>query len=1053
MHLLASSSASLDETAEPVDLDRPPTDLIVLSFSDSDLLALSATGGAGIDLLNLRDLRHPMSVDLWIEKTARHAKLILVRLLGGIDWWRYGLERLRDEARLHGFQLAVLPGEDRDDPSLADFSTLDAATLAGLLGYFRAGGPANMTALRASLLRIVGGAAETSVPAQDLPAFGWYLPVENSQAVAIFYRSMMLAGDTSPVDDLAAALAARGISFAAAYVPSLKDPAAVEFLRAELTDPDIVLTMTAFGAGDLAWKPDGAALMQIVTATTRYEAWAQNARGLAAADLAMHVVLPEIDGRVLGGVISFKDDSSGIAVNRCDPGQVAMAADRIAALIRLRQTSTAERRLMLMLPDYPGAGGREGYAVGLDVPGSALAILQDLGLSGPADAKILMAELKAGEASLPADEYRVWFASLPKALQEKVIAAWGEPKGADYRFRAAGYGNVWIALPPDRGGEGDRRATYHDPDLPPSHALLAFSLWIRRFDPHALIHLGAHGTLEWLPGKAVALTPECFPSLVAGALPVIYPFIVTNPGEAAQAKRRIAAVTLGHLPPQLADGGLSGPAASLEQLVDEYAQADGLDPRRRDRLAGLILEVARDAGLAQEAGVGADASQGEALQKIDTWLCDIKDMALQDGLHVYGRSEEQPESAANERKSLVDALAGRFVPAGPAGAPARGRRDVFPTGRNLFTSDPRTLPTPTAMELARKATDEVIRLHLQEEGEVPRSLVIDLWGSATLRTGGEEIAQGLALLGCRPLWDEATGRVTGVEVLPPAVLDWPRVDVTFRISGLFRDLFPAQIALLDAAVKAVAARDESEADNPLVGIRAKGGSLARVFGAAPGVYGAGIEDLLTSDWDAAQAEIGEAYLATAAYAYGGAEGQADHRPGEFAHQVATADLLIHGADDPYRDLLQGTGDAAHIGGFAAAQQAGERGGRVVVLDTSDPAKPRPRMLKNALARIVRGRSIHPRHIDGLMRHGPRGAAEMAETVDRLADFARTSGAVDSVLFDLLYDAYVADPKVQAFLIDQNPDAAKAIADRLAWARQVGLWQPLRNDLSPLEALR
>jgi cobaltochelatase CobN len=1052
MHLLATSSASLDETAEPVDLDRPPTDLIVLSFSDSDLLALSASGGAGIDLLNLRDLRHPMSVDLWIEKTARHAKLILVRLLGGIDWWRYGLERLRDEARLHGFQLAVLPGEDRDDPSLVDFSTLDVATLATLLGYFRAGGPVNMATLRTVLMRIAGGTAETSVPAQDLPAFGWYITAENPQAVAIFYRSMMLAGDTSPVDDLAAALSARGIRFAAAYVSSLKDPSATNFLHRELCDPDIILTMTAFGAGDLSWKPQGAALMQIVTATTRYEAWAQNNRGLAAADLAMHVVLPEIDGRVLGGVISFKDDSNGIAVNRSDTGQVSLAADRIAALIRLRQTPSAERRLMLLLPDYPGAGGREGYAVGLDVPGSVLTILSDLGIDSPPDAKTLMARLKAGDVRLPAEDYRVWFASLPQMLQAKVIAAWGEPKDDDYRFRATRCGNVCIALPPDRGGEGDRRATYHDPDLPPSHALLAFSLWMRRFDPHALIHLGAHGTLEWLPGKAVALTPECFPSLVAGALPVIYPFIVTNPGEAAQAKRRIAAVTLGHLPPQLAEGGLTGPAADLERLVDEYAQADGLDPRRRDRLAGLILEAARAAGLAQEAGA-VDLPDGEALQRIDAWLCDIKDMAFQNGLHLYGRSGDQPDSAENERKSLMDALAGRFVPAGPAGAPARGRRDVFPTGRNLYTSDPRTLPTPTAMDMARKAVDEVIRLNLQEQGEVPRSLVIDLWGSATLRTGGEEIAQGLALLGCRPLWDEATGRVTGVEVLPPAVLDWPRVDVTFRISGLFRDLFPAQIALLDAAVKAVAARDESEADNPLAGVRAKGGSLARVFGAAPGVYGAGIEALLTSDWDASQADIGAAYLANAAYAYGGAEGRADHRPGEFAGRVATADLLIHGADDPYRDLLQGTGDAAHIGGFAAAQQAGERGGRVVVLDTSDPARPRPRMLKNALARIIRGRSIHPRHIEGLMRHGPRGAAEMAETVDRLADFARITGAVESVLFDLLYDAYVADPKVQAFLLDQNPDAGKAIADRLAWARQVGLWQPLRNDLSPLEALR
>ncbi|MFD2263913.1 cobaltochelatase subunit CobN [Lacibacterium aquatile] len=1045
MHLLATSSASLDEAAEPVDLDLPPTDLIVLSFSGSDLQALAAVGEPRLGLLNLRELRHPMSVDLWIDKTACHARLIVVRLLGGVEWWRYGLERLRDEARRAGFALAVLPGEDRDDPNLAEFSTAETARL---LGYFRAGGAANMAALVQEMARLAGLSDLVPPDPQPLPSFGWHRRPEGAQAVAIFYRSTLLAGDVEPLEALEAALATRGIVLAAAYVPSLKDPEALAFLKAELGAPEIVLTLTAFGAGDLDWLPKGAALMQIVNATTRLDAWATNARGLAASDLAMHVVLPEIDGRVLGGVISFKEEGA----SRSMSGQVAMAADRIAALIRLRRTPAADRRMLLVLPDYPGAVGREAYAVGLDVPGSVLAILSDLGVPAPGDARELMERLKLGEADFPVAEYRVWFDTLPQAVRDAVTGAWGEVPGGDFRFRAIRCGTCWIALPPDRGDSRDRRAAYHDPALPPSHALLAFSAWMRRFDPHALVHLGAHGTFEWLPGKAVALTPDCFPTLITGSLPVVYPFIVTNPGEAAQAKRRIAAVTLGHLPPQLSDGSLTGPAAALERLVDEYAQADGLDPRRRDRLASLILEAARDAGLAAEAGVDAETDSGQALAKIDAWLCDIKDMALQEGLHVYGRSTEHPESAASERRSLSDALSGRFVPAGPAGAPARGRRDVFPTGRNLYTADPRQLPTQTAMDLAKKAVSEVIRLHIQEQGEAPRSMVIDLWGSATLRTGGEEIAQGLALLGCRPLWDAATGRVTGVEVLPPAVLEFPRVDVTFRISGLFRDLFPSQIALLDAAVKAVAARDESAADNPLAEVRARGGSLARVFGAAPGRYGAGIEDLL-NEWDAPLAEVADAYLETASYAYGGAEGQADHRPGEFAIQVAGADLLLHGADDPYRDLLQGTGDAAHVGGFAAAQRVEGLAGRVVVLDTSDPARPRPRLLEAALARIIRGRATHPRHIDGLMRHGPRGAAEMAEAVDRLADFARLSGAVDSRLFDLLFDAYVADPKVRDFLKDQNPDAARAIADRLAWARQAGLWQPRRNDLSPLEMLR
>ena len=437
--------------------------------------------------------------------------------------------------------------------------------------------------------------------------------------------------------------------------------------------------------------------------------------------------------------------------------------------------------------------------------------------------------------------------------------------------------------------------------------------------------MGAHGTLEWLPGKAVALTASCFPEAVVGPLPVFYPFLVSNPGEAAQAKRRIAAVTIGHLPPPLVNAELGGPAQELERLVDEYAIADGLDRRRRERLARLIVETAQRTGLAREAGVESD-NPDEALRKIDAWLCDLKDIAIKDGLHVFGRMPEGeavdpswPASAEAERAALLNALDGKRVKAGPAGAPQRGRRDVLPTGRNLFTADPRMLPTPTAMELGRLAADDVIRLYLQTHGEMPRSLVIDLWGSATLRTGGEEIAQGLALMGCRPIWDTGSGRVTGIEVLPPAAMGRPRVDVTWRISGLFRDLFPAQIALIDAAVRLVAARDEDDEDNPLAAtarLTDAGGALGRIFGTAPGAYGAGVEELLGQDSD--RAALGAAYLAATSHGYGGAEGEGTALPGDFAARVATADLLLHGSDDPSRDLLEGAEDVAHVGGFAAA---------------------------------------------------------------------------------------------------------------------------------------
>jgi cobaltochelatase CobN len=350
------------------------------------------------------------------------------------------------------------------------------------------------------------------------------------------------------------------------------------------------------------------------------------------------------------------------------------------------------------------------------------------------------------------------------------------------------------------------------------------------------------------------------------------------------------------------------------------------------------------------------------------------------------------------------------------------------------------------MELGRLAAEEILRAHAQAHGDVLRSAVIDLWGSATLRTGGEEIAQGFVLMGCRPMWDHASGRVTGIEVLPTGSLGRPRADVTWRLSGLFRDLFPAQIALMDAAVQAVASRDEDDGENPLAAVRRAGGGarLERIFGNAPGAYGSGVEDLLGRN--AGTEAIGAAYLGAASHAYGGAGGEGRAAQGAFAGQVARADLLLHAGDDPGRDLLEGVEDTAFIGGFAAAAKMLGRAADLVMLDVTDPQRPRARTLSTALARIVRARAINPRFIAGQMRHGPRGAAELAETVDRLVAFAETTDSVRSELFDLLYDAYVADAGVCAFLHRENPQAAAAIADRLEAARRWGFWHPRRNDV-------
>ena len=1098
MHLLQTNAATLDDIVEPVDLGQTPGDIVVLSFVDSDLAGLAAAYAAERDhlpsvrLAHLRELRHPMSIDLWIDTVARHAKVVVVRLLGGLDWWRYGVEQLKAMAEASGIALAVLPGEDRDDARLFEAGTLDADELKTLLACFREGGPANLRGLLRRLARHAGGILDVPSPTR-VPRMAGYVPGKGAVPLHVlrdeiatglplvpilFYRAALLSTDTAPIDALCQALTARGLTPAPLFVPSLKDPDASTFVRETLQSlsPAAVVTTTAFAAGDGQTSPlDGtdAPILQAVIATTRRAAWAENLRGLGPSDLAMHIVLPELDGRVLTGALSFKEalpKNDALAftayASKPEPDLVAATADKIAALVRLQDAPRAERRIAVVMPDYPGAGGRDGYAVGLDVPASVLALLDDLRDAGyavdgvPSDSPALLAALGKDDALvLSRDDYARLLAALPENIEREITAAWGAPQddpdfhNGAFRFRAARFGNVTVALPPDRGNAHDRRADYHDPTLPPRHALLAFGLWLQHeMRAHALLHLGAHGTLEWLPGKAVALSAACFPQSVVGALPVIYPFIVSNPGEAAQAKRRVAAVTIGHLPPPLTGTEMSGAALELEQLVDEYAIADGLDRRRRERLARLIVDKAQGSGLAREAGVAQNEGDDDALRKIDAWLCDLKDIAVKDGLHIYGRAPHTNDAvwlacATAERDALLTALDGKRVKPGPAGAPSRGRRDVLPTGRNIFTADPRVLPTPTAMDLGALAADEVVRGYMQAHGEMPRALVIDLWGSATLRTGGEEIAQGLSLMGCRPTWDPATGRVTGMEVLPPAVMGRPRVDVTWRISGLFRDLFPAQIALIDAAVKLVADRDEDDHDNPLAAARrADGGgaALARIFGNAPGAYGAGVEDLLGRDTP--DEDLGAAYLASTSHVYGGADAEGLAQPGAFATRVTHADLLLHTSDDPSRDILEGAEDVAHIGGFAAAARSLGAAPDLVMLDVTNPERPRARPLPEALARIVRGRATSPKFIDGMMRHGARGAAELAETVDRLVDFAETTGAVSSALFDEVHRAYLADEAVRDFLVRENPDAARAIAERLEAARAKGSWHPKRNDL-------
>ncbi len=1063
MHLLVRETHSLDDAAPAVDLAHAPADLVVLSFSDADLGALAAAHQPSwsLQLAPLGKLRHPLSVDLYLEQTAAHARCIVLRLLGGIDYWRYGTEELAALCRARSIPLAILPGDGREDPALTALSTVSTIMHTRLDACFRHGGRANMGRALALMAHLAGLSPDEAGTAEPLPQHGvHHLDLDDRPLAAIvFYRSHLLSEDHAPITALTTALNKHGLAVGTLYASSLKAPETATYIAKTLAAwrPQVVLNATGFSARTHAsllplpsYTGEGrgegripqeaspldapnAPVLQLILAGTTREAWQQATRGLTPADLAMQVVLPELDGRLLTAAISHKREADGRTAHHPDSDGIALAADRAATWARLHRTPAAGRHIAIVLSDYPGLGGQRGHAVGLDSFASLAAITSLLHEAGytthPATTQTLTHALSQAAPTpfLSLADYAPLFATLPQSLQTAATAAWGPPEAdpsvqaGHFTLRHLQLGHITAALQPGRGDTGDRRRAYHDADLPPRHAFIAFYLSLRSH--HALVHLGTHGSLEWLPGKAAALSPTCWPRALTGGLPVIYPFIVNNPGEAAPAKRRLGAVTIGHLTPPIRAAGLHGEAAALERMIDEYATADGMDRRRTTLLRTEILDRATTAGLLDEAPGHQD---DDTLARLDAYLCDVKDLQIRDGLHVYGhqpgpeRLAHLPPGAADcaaaERAALLTALDGRFIPPGPAGAPSTGRADVLPTGRNLTSIDPRMLPTRSALTLAERAADDLLRRHRQDHGDWPRSLVINVWGTAAMRTGGEDIALALHLLGVRPVWDAASGRVNGFTVTPIAELDRPRVDVTLRISGLFRDAFAAQVTLFGAAAAAVAARDEAPDWNPLAGQPGP-----RVFGPAPGQYGAG------TDWFAAS---------LTSY---GPDTASD--PAALAHRLRTADAFLHIQDHAETDLLDGPDYAAHLGGFAAAAAAL---GATPALYHHDGTT---RRLADQVRRVVRGRAANPTWLAGMMRHGYSGAAEIARAVDALAAFAETLPDRFDRQFDQLYDATLDTPEVDSFLRQENPDAHAAIRTRFSTMRAAGLWHPQRNSVA------
>jgi len=1165
--------------------------ILFITNADSEVLCTRAVQESlpsqvgGVRCVNPARLAPGEEVDL------DGTRLVLMRLLGGRSAFEGGFDRIREACLTGGVPFIALGGEAHLDLALAELSSVDDEIVRLAHSYLAFGGPPNFEGLFCYLSNKLLGTDLSCSPPTAVPACGVLDEPRISEGrptvVVVFYRAQFVAGDVWPIRSLASAIEALGGNAVSVYCYSLRGEVgeqAVELI-ASLGPDCVVTTVWAAGgtqAGGEGWEPGclaslGVPVVQAIAATSSSSQWQASSLGLQPADVAMSVAIPEFDGRIVGVPFAFKevvDDGSPtgseVVAYRAQPDRVERVAAIALSQARLRKRPQADKRVAMVLSAYPTKRSRIGNAVGLDTPASAVRLLEEMASRGyrvgpiPSCGDELMSLLAdrmaydpslavgAGTsvAGLDISSYVDWFATLPKEVREVVVEAWGEPPGelfvdkGSFVFAGVDLGQVFVAVQPPRGFGENPVAVYHSPDLPPTHHYLAFYRWLSApreqggFEADAVVHLGKHGTLEWLPGKGIGLSSGCFPDVTLGSVPLVYPFVVNDPGEGAQAKRRAHAVVVDHLVPPMVRADSYGDLAEIESLLDEHARVLALDPtklpavRRKLWDALVAAEIHRDLGL-DAGGPGEDFTCDDfddIVGQVDGYLCELKDAQIRGGLHVLGAPPEgqslvdmvlaitrvpqgrvsslrqevagelaiELESASmaemdrleaeckrrveqlasrswtpapgdsevmcwigdslvpalracsGEVDAVLGALEGRFVPPGPSGAPTRGMAHVLPTGRNFYTIDPRAVPSPLSYETGSALAEGVVQRYLAEEGRFPVSVAIVVWGTATMRTAGDDIAQALALLGVRPVWEESSGRVRVIEVVDLDRLGRPRVGVTLRISGFFRDAFSHLIDTFERAIREVARLDEPDAMNPLAAERRRGGDLdARVFGPMPGGYGSGILPLIdTGEWEG-DADLAEVYLTWGGWAYSGS-GEPREAREEAERRLGAVEVAIKNQDNREHDIFDSDDYLQDHGGMVAAiRHLSGRSPKAYFGDSSDPSRPKVRDLKEEAARVVRSRVLNPKWIAAMVSHGYKGAFEIAATVDYFFGYDATASVAEDWMYEAVTRAYVADPDMVEFFRRSNPQALLSIAERLLEASQREMWSASEEALDVL----
>jgi cobaltochelatase CobN len=1237
--------------------ERKAASLLFFTTADTEILAAAkATELLPEDFPRVRcanpaKLEDPGS---FFDEALPGTQAVLVRLLGGRRAWPEGFEELRRRCEEVEVPLLAFGGEAEPDAELTALSTAPSGAVAEAFEYLRWGGVANT----ANLLRFV---ADTLLleghgfePPSPVPELGFYHPrlAAGSSLDAlielhdpdlptvgvIFYRTHLLGGNTAFVDALVRALEEAGTNALSVYCYSLRPDAdgrvpALELIKGRVDS--LITTVLASGGSNAAdaQKVDGpegwlewevpaleeleVPVVQGICTTSPREAWLRSDAGLSPLDTAWQVAIPEFDGRIVSVPFSFKERlreetpvGASLSLYEADPERTRCLAGLAARLARLGRTPNGEKRVAVLLSNYPTKHSRVGNAVGLDTPASAVRLLREIeeagyevnGVpeegdalihsligAGGHDLEFLTEEQLVGAAGrLDAGRYAYWFARLPEELRARVEQQWGPPPGELYvdggEIVVAGlsFGNVFVGIQPPRGFGENPIAIYHDPDLPPTHHYLAAYWWIvEEFGADAIVHLGKHGTLEWLPGKSLGLSASCAPDAALGDVPLFYPFVVNDPGEGTQAKRRAHATVVDHLIPPMTRAETYDDLARLEQLLDEYYQVETLDPSKLPAIRARIWDTLRDAELHRDLGVEEQPEEfGDFLNHVDGYLCEIKDLPIRGGLHILGEPPEgeplrhlvaailrlgagevpglrravgtaygldekflsenggarmtapqelaarfpgvaPPATASDllcrleeatqdlllamERRgwdtgaaegvceevlgvadggvtlslrfaaeevvprlartpeevgNLLRGLSGGYVPAGPSGSPTRGLVNVLPTGRNFYSVDPKALPSGLSWEVGQALADGLLRRYVDEEGRCPETVGIVVWGTAAMRTQGDDVAEILALLGVRPTWNEESLRVTGLEVIPLEELGRPRIDVTVRISGFFRDAFPNLISLIDEAVRRVANLDEPDEMNFVKKHaeeeRDSGAderrSTTRIFGSKPGAYGAGLLPLIDArNWHDDE-DLAEVYAVWGGYAYGKGLDGVEAR-GAMEANLRRTEVAVKNVDNREHDLFDSDDYFQYHGGMIAAVRAlTGRSPKGFIGDSADPSHPRTRSLSEEARRVFRSRVANPKWIEAMQRHGYKGAFELSATVDYLFGYDATAGVVEDWMYRDVTRKYVLDEEVRGFMQNSNPWALRAISERLLEAAERGLWsEPPPEDLDTLKA--